>query len=103
MIELVHTQVQCAFLFAVSCAVKYAAEQLIATRADALHADAETRADALNEVTESGRRLTRSKLLAKRPHSGGHRPGKKLHNVGEISGRPPEDLGKTSDLSVKFW
>ena len=38
-------------------------------------------------------RLTRSKLLAKRPlakrpHSGGHWPGKKLNNV-------EEDLGKT--------
>ena len=33
-------------------------------------------------------RLTRSKLLARRPHSGGHWPGKKLNNVGE-------DLGKT--------
>ena len=39
----------------------------------------------------SGRRLTRSKLLAKRPHSGGHWPGKKLNNVGE-------DLRKTSYL-----
>ena len=33
----------------------------------------------------SGRRLTRSKLLAKRPHSGGHWPGKKLNNVEEDS------------------
>ena len=51
-------------------------------------------------VAESGRRLTRSKLSAKRPHSGGHWPGKKLNNVGEdlgkTSGRPPEDLRKTS-------
>jgi len=29
------------------------------------------------EVAESGRRLTRSKLLARRPHSGGHWLGKK--------------------------
>ena len=28
------------------------------------------------QVTESGRRLARSKLLAKRPHSGGHWRGK---------------------------
>ena len=28
-------------------------------------------------VAESGRRLTRSKLLARRPHSGGHWPGGK--------------------------
>ena len=41
-------------------------------------------------------RLTRSKLLAKRLHNGGHWPGKKLINVGEglgkTSGRPPEAL-----------
>ena len=43
-------------------------------------------------ITESGRRLTRSKLLAKRPHSGGHRPGKKLNNVRKNPGRTREDL-----------
>ncbi len=43
-------------------------------------------ADQSLHVAESGRRLTRSKLLAKSPHSGGHWPGKKT------SGRPPEDL-----------
>ena len=56
-------------------------------------------------------RLTRSKLLAKRPHSGGHWPGTKLDNVGEdlgkTSGRPREDLRKTSGrprtFSVIFW
>ena len=50
--------------------------------------------DPLVAVAESGRlRLTRSKLLAKRPHSGGHWPEKQLNNVGEdlwkTSGRPP--------------
>ena len=47
-------------------------------------------------------RLTRSKLLAKGPHSGGHWPGQKLNNVEEdfrkTSGKPPENLGKTSFL-----
>ena len=37
---------------------------------------------------------SRSKLLAKRLHGGGHGPGKKLNNVGEIWGRPP-NLAKT--------
>ena len=41
---------------------------------------------------------SRSKLLAKRPHGGGHGPGKKLNNVGEISGSIGEDFGKTSDI-----
>ena len=36
-------------------------------------------------------RLTRSKSLVKRSHSGGQWPGKKLNNFGE-------DLGKTSYL-----
>ena len=36
-----------------------------------------------SQVAGCGRRLTRSKLLAKRPHSGGHWPRKKLNNVGE--------------------
>ena len=35
--------------------------------------------------------VARSKLSARRPHSGGHWPGKKLNNV-------REDLGKTSYL-----
>ena len=58
-------------------------------------------------------RLTRSKLLAKGPHSGGHWPGKKLNNMGEDlrSGRAREDLGKTSGrpptfshkFSAAFW
>jgi len=43
-------------------------------------------------IPESGRGLTRSKLLAKRPHSGGHRPGRKLKNVGKNPGRTREDL-----------
>ena len=41
-------------------------------------------------------RQTRSKLLARRPYSGGHWPGKKLNNVeedlGKTSGRPREDI-----------
>ena len=42
-------------------------------------------------------RLTRSKLLAKRPHSGGHWPGKKNWiTSGKTSGRPPT-------LSAAFW
>ena len=36
-----------------------------------------------NHVRRAAGRLTRSKLLAKRPHSGGHWPGKKLNNVEE--------------------
>ena len=44
------------------------------------------------QFPESGRRLTRSKFLAKRPHSGGHRPGKKLNNVRKNPGRTREDL-----------
>ena len=41
------------------------------------------------DITESGRRLTRSKLLAKRPHSGGHWPGKNRITSGKTSGRLP--------------
>ena len=40
-------------------------------------------------VSESGRKLTRPKLLAKRPHRGGHWPGKIIE---QRRGRPPEDL-----------
>ena len=57
-------------------------------------------------VAESGRWLhgasesEDSAVRAKRPHSRGHWPGKKLKNVEEdlrkTSGRPPEDLRKTS-------
>ena len=44
-------------------------------------------------VAESGRRLTRSKLLAKRPHSGGLWPGKTIAMTSrKTSGRPREDL-----------
>ena len=44
----------------------------------------------------SGRELARSKLLAKRPHSGGHWAGeKKTETSGKTSGRPREDLRKT--------
>ena len=50
---------------------------------------------AYNTVAESGRRLTRSKLLAKRPHSEGHWLGTKLNNV-------EEDLGKTSGRPRTF-
>ena len=58
---------------------------------------AETRLLKGNIPVASGRlRLTRSKLLAKRPHSGGHWLGKKLNNAEEdlrkTSGRPREDL-----------
>ena len=60
------------------------------------------------KVAESGRRLTRSELLAKRPHSGGHGPGEKLNNVGEIWGRHGEDLRylarpRAGEILVKFW
>ena len=45
------------------------------------------------EVAESGRRLTRSKFLAKRLHSGGHCPEKKNGKTSrKASGRAPDDL-----------
>ena len=49
---------------------------------------------ARNEIANSRRAAEgiRSKLLAKRPHSGGHRPGRKLKNVGKNPGRTREDL-----------
>ena len=44
-------------------------------------------------VAESGRGNSRAEPLAKRPHGGGHGPGKKLdivgENFGKTSGRPP--------------
>ena len=47
----------------------------------------------VDKVAESGRlRLTRSKLLAKRPHSGGRWPGKNWITSRKTSGRPREDL-----------
>ena len=51
-------------------------------------------------VAESGRRLTRSKLLARRPHSGGHWPGKKLNNVEEDLRKT---LGRPRTFSAAFW
>ena len=75
---------------------------------------------ARNEDAQLSRRAAagiRSKLLAKRPHSGGHSPGKKLNNVGEdlrkTSGRPPtfsaafwknpEKFGQHLANSAKLW
>ena len=48
----------------------------------------------VDKVAESGRlRLTRSKLLAKRPHSGGHWPETRNWTTSrKTSGRPREDL-----------
>ena len=53
------------------------------------------RAASVGERRAAGLRLTRSKLLAKGPHSGGHWLGKKLDN-GKTSGRPPT-------FSPAFW